>query len=382
MSRHPYTRALLSALPEPDPDAADRRSGSCSPATCPRPPIPRAAAASTPAARRRAATASPTTRCWCRSSPTARHTGRRACTRSTPGTTCPRSPPRSRTRRSPRTSARLPPREARHDPVTGGPRHVGRRDRPPGTSPGHRGSQSLGARVAAPAPRPGGHDLPAGHRPDHADGGVRAPGRGPDRSPAEQAVPRDRPVRRGTAGVTQRRVLARHRLPGPRHPGADRLRRPDLAAGRRARHRHHRRHRRGGRPRGRLPRRSGGHPARPVDRPRPLRAVPARRRCPRLDLRGRAAQRGAGHRVLQLGVGRPHRAGSGPVAPGEGVRRGGALAGRTQRADHVRRHPPQRDGPGHRLHHPADPGRDRGRGDPLVPRAWGSPRRRPTGAAC
>ena len=48
------------------------------------------------------------------------------------------------------------------------------------------------------------------------------------------------------------------------------------------------------------------------------------------------------HRVLQLGGGGAGRPRADAVDQGEGVRRGGALARRERRADHVRRHPPER----------------------------------------
>src|SRR5256885_3902374 len=43
---------------------------------------------------------------------------------------------------------------------------------------------------------------------------------------------------------------------------------------------------------------------------------------------------------------------------GEGIRRGGPVAGRGALADHVHRHPAERDRPDHRLHEPAHPGDD------------------------
>ena len=56
-----------------------------------------------------------------------------------------------------------------------------------------------------------------------------------DRPPAEHAVPRDRPDADGLPVAPERRVLVRHRRPGPRRAGPDRLRRPGLPARRRDR---------------------------------------------------------------------------------------------------------------------------------------------------
>ncbi len=61
--RHPYTGALLSAVPVVDP-GGDGASASCSPAMCRAPPIRRAHAASTPAARRPSWSAPSASRRW------------------------------------------------------------------------------------------------------------------------------------------------------------------------------------------------------------------------------------------------------------------------------------------------------------------------------
>ena len=64
--RHPYTVALLSAVPVPDPARRDApsASASCSPATCPRRSTRRPAAASAPAAGRRRSARRRSRRCW------------------------------------------------------------------------------------------------------------------------------------------------------------------------------------------------------------------------------------------------------------------------------------------------------------------------------
>ena len=66
----------------------------------------------------------------------------------------------------------------------------------------------------------------------------------------------------------------------------------------------------------------------------------------------------AGHRHCrraQLHLSGPHRPGPGDLDKRQGVHRGGQGAGRAPVADHVRRHAAERDGPGHRVRHAADP---------------------------
>ena len=75
----PYTEALLSAVPIPDPDLSRSASGSCSRATCPRRSTHRPDAASTPAAATRRTSASRSSR---RSRTTATATSPPATTRS------------------------------------------------------------------------------------------------------------------------------------------------------------------------------------------------------------------------------------------------------------------------------------------------------------
>ena len=69
---HPYTQALLSAVPVPDPAAADTASGSCSRATCRPRRTRRRAAGSAPAAGRRRQSAPRRSRC-CRSAAASDH---------------------------------------------------------------------------------------------------------------------------------------------------------------------------------------------------------------------------------------------------------------------------------------------------------------------
>ena len=103
------------------------------------------------------------------------------------------------------------------------------------------------------------------------------------------------------------------------------------------------------------------------------------RRRARLPVRG--ARPGAGrrvrpvpvgdhrdHLVLRLGRHRPYRPRPDAVAEGEGVHRGGEIAGRRAVPDHVHRHPAEPARPGARARHLVHPGRGGVRGNPVVPR--------------
>src|SRR5581483_4124523 len=181
-----------------------------------------------------------------------------------------------------------------------------------------------------------------------------------------------RPLPRRAAARAQRQPSARDRRPGPRRPRARRLRRADLAARRRRRQLPRRLGRRPDRPRRRLLRGRSRHLSVALHGRDPVVSVPAVRDRTRLDRRPQPRRGDRRDRVLQLGVGRPHRPRPDALDQGEGIRRGGAVARRGRPADHVRRHPPEPARPGARLPDAADPGCDRVRGDALVPR----PRRR------
>ena len=146
-----------------------------------------------------------------------------------------------------------------------------------------------------------------------------------------------------------------------------------IATGLAVRHRHRRR------PGGRLLPRLGRHDPLAPDRRRPRLPDPAagprprggllgRRRLPRRHDPAGAPGRDHGDRDHQLDLHRADRARPGPVPAREGVRRGGALAGRVELADHHAGDPPQPRRAADRLLVAADPGQHPARGGAVVPR--------------
>ena len=93
-----------------------------------------------------------------------------------------------------------------------------------------------------------------------------------------------------------------------------------------------------------------------------------RQRLPRRHDQARGPGDHRDHRDLRLDLHRAHRPRAGAVASREGVRRGLALAGRVEHADHVPRDPAEPGRAGDRLREPVDPDQHPVRGGAVVPR--------------
>ena len=207
-----------------------------------------------------------------------------------------------------------------------------------------RGPQPLATCPRAASSRPRLRHLPRRHRARRGDGAGRAAGRGHHRPRRLRAVPHHRPVAGRPPASPQQHVLARYRRPGPRRPGPARVRRP---------------HRHDHRPRRRLLRQDRRHRPRPPHRRGSVDPVPAVRDQPGIGRRAQPQDRHHRAGSVRLVVRRSYRPRTGAVDPRARVRRSGALARLRPVADHVHRHPAQRDRADHRLHDAADPGQHR-----------------------
>ncbi len=210
------------------------------------------------------------------------------------------------------------------------------------------------------------------HRRDRVRG-PRGAWRTPDRGVAASwRVPAVHDIRhdnlRAASRARRARLSARHRLPRPRPARQDHVRRADLAGG------GHLQHRGRGHPRDQH--RPDGGLLRRLDRPgtgsihRRRARLPADRAVPGA-CRGAPPQprhRARRHHVLFLGGHLPRRPRPDTLAQGEGIHRGGPIAGGRPVADHVHRHPAERARSGPCASHAVHPDSGELRGDAVLPR--------------